>query len=292
MIQERLSGFGLFGRLALVCGLAAALAGCPADDDNVPLDVPRDDATTEGGADADADADAGADADADVGADADADADPDGEDATDVPPVDCSAATDCEECTALSRCGWCPATGSCQEGTTDGPTGGTCEGWRWIGSECAELVDCSTSADCEACSDRAACGWCADSSSCINGTWDGPTSGTCTDWRYGDCTEPDDCTTGTDCATCTEMYDCGWCQETSTCVPGGYDGPTGATCGDWRYGDCDAPPDCTTGTDCASCTAMSICGWCVDTGNCLAGSSTGPTGGACTDWNWYASDCG
>ena len=108
MSRNRSTSLGLLGRFALLVALAAGLAGCPADDDNVPLDVPRDDAA-EGGADADADADAdvGADADADVGADADADAITDSEPDSS---VDCSTAHDCEACTAMSSCVDAPLT--------------------------------------------------------------------------------------------------------------------------------------------------------------------------------------
>ena len=49
------------------------------------------------------------------------------------------------------------------------------------------------------------------------------------------------------------------------------------------------------GTDCASCTGLARCGWCVGgpggAGTCLQGTSDGALTGTCTSWAWLGSSC-
>jgi lysozyme len=111
----------------------------------------------------------------------------------------------------------------------------------------------------------------------------------------------DPCSANTDCATCTAQTACGWCN--GQCISGTVSGPSGVTCGTdtwrWTQQDCGNPTSppmtstdpCGSATDCATCTALSACGWCD--GACRSGSVNGPTAGMCsaTAWAWVASQC-
>ncbi len=126
-----------------------------------------------------------------------------------------------------------------------------------------------------------------------------------------DSTPPGDggaCSAHTDCASCTADLACGWCGGSSSCTEATSSGPTTGTCASgWAYlasecPDYDSGPgpdvtpiDCGTYTDCASCTAASVCGWCATSSTCLNGTSTGSTAGACmaggAPWAWLGSQC-
>lgn len=57
-------------------------------------------------------------------------------------------------------------------------------------------------------------------------------------------------------------------------------------------GDIGTPVDeCSSATNCATCTGRSSCGWCG--GRCWRGVSSGPIGGSCGDapWAWTSSQC-
>ncbi len=82
------------------------------------------------------------------------------------------------------------------------------------------------------------CGWCDSSFECLTGTSTGPSSGSCSDWRYysSSCTPSDPCTTAAfTCGACTAMGACGWCESSGECQTGGSGGPTSTFCSDWRY---------------------------------------------------------
>jgi MYXO-CTERM domain-containing protein len=42
---------------------------------------------------------------------------------------------------------------------------------------------------------------------------------------------------------------------------------------------------------CGDCTPYAGCGFCAETGLCVSGTRTGPTGSSCGAWAWYESDC-
>ena len=155
-------------------------------------------------------------------------------------------------------------------------------------------ADCASATMCDTCTPMGPCGWCGDTNTCMNGSGSGPTTGTCTDWRWvtSECTMPIDCSTGTDCASCAALGRCGWCPGTSTCSRGNADGPSTGTCAaDWRYGS-GSCIDCTVATTCGDCTAMSVCGWCGATGACARGTTDGPMMGTCASaWAWLGSEC-
>jgi len=83
-----------------------------------------------------------------------------------------------------------------------------------------------------------ACGWCEGSGECLTGGSSGPSTGSCTDWRYysASCTAPDPCQTAAfECGACTAMSACGWCESSGECQTGTSSGPTSTFCSDWRY---------------------------------------------------------
>jgi hypothetical protein len=106
--------------------------------------------------------------------------------------AECEATT-CGECTPMGPCGWCESTGTCMVGGSDGPEGG-CEDWDYVPSACADFVapdagpprDCTMYTDCDSCTAEYPCGWCvtASGASCMNGTGEGPDTGTCTGWAW------------------------------------------------------------------------------------------------------------
>jgi hypothetical protein len=208
----------------------------------------------------------------------------------------CEPHGDCAACTGDAACGWCAASWTCMAGGPTGPDSGSCGDWRYNASECAAPDPCNTHWDCAACTGDAACGWCAASSTCMTGGPTGPDAGSCGDWRYNasECVTTDPCEVNGDCGSCTAASACGWCEASVTCMTGDSGGPDSGWCTDWRYNptSCPAPPDpCDVHTDCGGCTADAGCGWCEATWSCQTGGSSGPTGGYCSDWRYYASDC-
>ena len=53
-------------------------------------------------------------------------------------PDHCPTFSDCVSCTGagLPFCGWCASTGTCHQGTVNGPSSGTCARWDWVRSSC------------------------------------------------------------------------------------------------------------------------------------------------------------
>ena len=70
----------------------------------------------------------------------------------DVPPIDCTVATNCADCTAMDTCGWCATSGTCLTGTASGANTGVCmpagdaavTAWSWT-SEMCPATDAGTS---------------------------------------------------------------------------------------------------------------------------------------------------
>ena len=89
------------------------------------------------------------------------------------------------------------------------------------------------------------CGWCASTSTCSQGSVNGPTSGSCAnwDWQLSEC--PGSCNYD-NCYSCTTTGKgtCGWCKSYNQCLQGTASGPTGAFCPavnwDWNADQC--PP--------------------------------------------------
>lgn len=115
------------------------------------------------------------------------------------------------------------------------------------------------------------------------------------------------CASQTTCDGCTGSAGCGWCASSQTCSAGGSAGPSTGSCAKWHWlgANCPTPQpptpaptiDCFSySNDCTACTqAPSLkCGWCGQhqgSSKCVIGTSTGPSNGTCTYWNWYPDQC-
>ena len=86
---------------------------------------------------------------------------------------------------------------------------------------------------------------------------------------------------------------CGWCDATDTCYSGGYWGPYEVTCDDWDWYSfaCDNTDACADAIDCDDCTNRPTCGWCHTYGECATGTTSGPDGYDCDDWDWTGASC-
>jgi hypothetical protein len=180
-----------------------------------------------------------------------------------LPPSDGGAACaspSCSNCTMRPGCGWCADEGACREGTQSGPATGTCSGWDWFPTSCpgfdGGLGDLCTAFPLPSCafcvaSPFGSCGWCADDDTCRTGAASGPSQGSCRSWEFG----ANSCSTGADGGSATDGG--------SSCVS----------------------------SSCSDCTARATCGWCADNDTCRAGTSSGPTTGTCSRWDWLSTSC-
>lgn len=179
-------------------------------------------------------------------------------------------------------------------GTGSGPADGSCETWQWTPLDCG-VDPCGEESACSDCVDRSGCGWCDSSDDCHAGSFLGPREGSCDDWDWVSwtCDNTDVCSAHTRCEACAGDAGCGWCASDRTCQTGTGSGPEEGACGDWRFDvpSCSESDPCTVASDCEDCTGRGSCGWCGDSGSCHTGSSTGPSSGACSDWNWVRSEC-
>lgn len=104
---------------------------------------------------------------------------------------------------------------------------------------------CSDFVSCGSCATQPGCGWCAYLFTCLPGTVNGSTSGSCTEewtvWMY----QPSECPaqspfpslcTSKPCSDCVAADYCGWCG--STCVPGTASSPYYGTCSGWYFDHC------------------------------------------------------
>lgn len=58
------------------------------------------------------------------------------------------------------------------------------------------------------------------------------------------------CSILNNCNSCTANPNCGWCSMTQVCVPGNKNGPSNGQCNFFEYGQCGAPRDCDSNTNC------------------------------------------
>lgn len=211
-------------------------------------------------------------------------------------PTTTCAYLDCGECTRHFPCGWCDGTG-CAEGSSTGPSTGSCADWSWLASECTGPTDpCAEATDCADCTARAGCGFCGDGAgACRSGTSTGPSAGSCGDWSWlgTECGGASACGTLTDCEACTGEFPCGWCGATGTCSEGTSSGPDTGSCADWAWSvsECVGPDPCASESACGACTARSGCGWCDTSSTCATGTAAGPATGSCAAWDFGAAAC-
>ena len=222
-----------------------------------------------------------------------------------VAPHGCVMWTACETCTQApsGNCGWCESTRLCHEGSSSGPSTGSCSaGWDWLSNECPATPavtpvpypgGCSSLSSCESCTTNPACGWCGRDQVCQEGTG---TSHCAATWRQGSgsCSTGLGCQYYTSCSACTADTGCGWCSHQGTCAPGGEHGPLYGICGagEWYYTHCEGL-NCGSHQTCSGCTAEAGCGWC--SGNqCMRGSIGGPSGSGgalCNSWFFHSNEC-
>ena len=213
-----------------------------------------------------------------------------------------STYSSCWSCTEYDPQGWCPGTitlggttyeGGCFSGSTSGPMGGSCDGWVWYQSNCANAPPPSP-----------------------------PPASPSPPPTYSYYSQY------SSCADCVQYY--GWCQGDITsdghlyyggCFGGDETGPTAATCdssegGTWIWSASDCPPSAPAPplppptysyysqySSCADC--VQYYGWCqgdITSGGstwgsgCYGGDANGPTGATCDSseggtWVWSASNC-
>jgi hypothetical protein len=113
------------------------------------------------------------------------------------------------------------------------------------------------------------------------------------------------CGQWTTCSKCTIEGGCGWCAATSACEAGNatrsFVGCTN-TSWTWLQWNCSAPEQptiappptssCSSAKDCVSCTELSACGWCSQSGQCESGNATGGFQGCAVPyWSWTQYQC-
>jgi len=189
--------------------------------------------------------------------------------------VDCSKlGASCQECNSYESCGWCGATEKCMNSTNRTPDG-NCDIW-WL--SCSDEDSCLDHQDCSPCT-TGGCGWC-DDNQCLRGTIQGPENATCQQWVFGhdaNCTK--NCKDYSDCFSCMSGVNgsptsCGWCNFTSSCLPGNLNGTSTGFCEKWLWNTCTSSGEkieCTKHTNCSTCVGdmSDQCGWCEDTNTCL-----------------------
>eukprot|EP00743_Colponemidia_sp_Colp-15_P004901 GILK01005282.1.p1 GENE.GILK01005282.1~~GILK01005282.1.p1 ORF type:complete len:827 (-),score=87.91 GILK01005282.1:106-2586(-) len=231
----------------------------------------------------------------------------------------CSTYVSAETCVVIPECGWCVTggTGSCVQGSVDGPTqaGNKCEVWDKYG--------CITASDVDSCvvqqfPNNITCGWCGAKAAgrCLPGTVEGPkplsacTRNSTNFWdRLG-------CTSATSSKQCIEKnMACGWCGsagkgDVGTCLMATAQGGDPSRANECPNTDLAAakraganvwdPFGCTSATDASACSELSLpdhnCGWCLSfvfTSMCLPGTRKTPANHWCnvTTEVWDSEGC-
>lgn len=171
--------------------------------------------------------------------------------------------------------------GSADGGGLDGGTG---TGSTSLDSRCAAITDCAT---CTVTSGCVQCGTaCVAADATRTGAADGRSCASVAATPDA-CPAPSGaCAAHTDCGTCAADATCAWCGSRGICV--GWPGDA-ASCssGDrvaTRTDQCnDATHACTAATDCASCQALTGCGWCDSPARSIHATGSEPCVGGGTD---------
>ena len=149
---------------------------------------------------------------------------------------------------------------------------------------------CSTSV-CSDCVAEPFCGWCARTRTCQTGSESGSAGGKCfgPGWSFDSCPSDNGCSTASSCEGCSERSGCGWCADSGQCLSGSSTGPSttnGCSAG-WSWQRSQCPPDpCMPWNSCQSCASQTLCGFCVNNGDCLSGSSLGSDANNCFGEGW------
>src|SRR5262249_6292545 len=110
-------------------------------------------------------------------------------------PDPCTDHLTCGECSGASSCGWGEGDDRCRSGNSSGPTGSSCTQWDYVATACPGDPCTAHSATCDDCAATTGCGYCLEDTRCRSGDTNGPTVGTCNDWRYAStsCPSMDTC---------------------------------------------------------------------------------------------------
>ena len=231
----------------------------------------------------------------------------------------CGDQTDCYGCLGgerRGRCSWCTANGVCYEtnSTNDGCPDGQLRNHTCVlppvPNSCAAYTKCG---ECTG-APQGNCGWCTATRACHEGTSTGPAAGSCPtaswEWTSNQCpTETPmtprpqlDCIAAYyTCEMCTQHPGCGWCDSDNVCYNGDNAGPSNnhqspqSECAaNWRHGrgSCASGRNCSSHTECGSCTSTAGCGWCDQNNVCLPGNEHGPHSGTCGGGSWRLHHCG
>jgi hypothetical protein len=75
-----------------------------------------------------------------------------------------------------------------------------------------------TGSGCSVCAGKGGCGWCDSTKTCLTGTTNGPSSGSCSNWIWssGSCLTPTGTCSYSLCGDCIKDTTCGWCGDIST----------------------------------------------------------------------------
>ena len=218
----------------------------------------------------------------------------------------CGQYSACHTCTEAPSglCGWSSAINKCKQGTGAGPLTGSNSGWKWTNDQCtSSSADCAQYLTCGQCTQAPSglCGWDADRAKCKQGTSNGPTMGTSSnwDWKLSQCTSSSaDCSQYTTCSECTNAPSgmCGWAGDRQTCIQGSSVGPStgSANVWEWTSDQCgDSNARCFQYTSCRSCTEAPSgqCGWDASINKCKFGTGSGPAQGTTSNWDWTSDMC-
>jgi len=164
-----------------------------------------------------------------------------------------------------------------------------------------EPTSCTQYGGCGDCAAATGCGWCGGSpgvaAGCAYGSFLGPATGACADWKWSSAqcqaTPPTStCSAHATCKSCAETNGCGWCPSTNRCEPGSTEGPaSGQACAAWQSGANHKCGNCESFSECGGCTGATGCGFCQSNNLCLSGTWLGPSGLSCSNWAWSHTQC-
>eukprot|EP01132_Coremiostelium_polycephalum_P000376 gene376-474_t len=198
----------------------------------------------------------------------------------------CSEFTNCRDCNANPRCGFCTSSMTCM--SVDG-NGYLCNGQATCPGCVTTSVDfcpegnskCSDYTNCRSCSSQPRCNWCTSSNSCLNVNGNGylcapQTCQGCTVGTVKNCpVESTSCSDHKTPRSCASQPRCGWCSSSNTCQNADGNGYIckPETCqGCLNTNPFNSPAGdtfCSNYTDCRTCSEQPRCGWCTSSNSCL-----------------------
>eukprot|EP00771_Trimastix_marina_P000537 gnl/Trimastix_PCT/1557.p1 GENE.gnl/Trimastix_PCT/1557~~gnl/Trimastix_PCT/1557.p1 ORF type:complete len:565 (+),score=105.19 gnl/Trimastix_PCT/1557:1015-2709(+) len=191
----------------------------------------------------------------------------------------------CSDC-AAANCTWCESSSKCMDGTSQGPTSGTCD--EWYHASCPD--PCKAHDSCSACT-AAGCGWCSATAQCHNGTTAGPLYATCAAGSWYTSCPADTCHAQfPTCDQCSQSSACGWCSSTARCVAGTASLASYLKCPVYSFDSCPTDPCTQAYVGCSDCVKDYKCGYCPSKRVCLTGNVFGPSNNTCAH-GWSITGC-